>query len=97
MVSEYKLKFFNSFLYKLFDISKGIFLNSTDSDNDLDNFNYEYIKEGMIVALVRYSDNKIAIAEAVKLSKIKGNGEIIYLSNGLCFNKKGELINYKNI
>lgn len=94
MLNEYRLKFFNSFLYRLFDLSKGIFLNSTDSEYDLDEFNYESIEKGMIVALAMYVDDELSIAEAVRLSEIKKDEGMVYLSNGLCFNKKGELIDY---
>lgn len=96
MLNEYRLKFFNSFLYRLFDLNKGIFLNSTDSEYDLDEFNYEYIEKGMIVALAMYIDDKLAIADAVILSEIKKDEGKVYLSNGLCFNKNGELIDPKN-
>ena len=95
MLNEYRLKFFNSFLYRLFDLNRGVFLNSTDREEDLEEFNYKNIKEGRVVALARYSDNTLAFAEAVKLNVIKD--EKIYLNNGLCFDKNGELINREMI
>ncbi|CUQ30348.1 hypothetical protein [Clostridium baratii] len=87
---KYKLNFFNQFLVNLFDVKNNIYLESTCGTQDLEKFDFIKVKKGMIVALTEIDDNKFYLSTAIKVKDIKNN--IVYLNNGLCFDKFGEEI-----